>query len=222
MSESLADRVGRLISGGVNAIVDAIENAAPEMVMEESIREIDSAIDEVRAELGLVVANRHVANTRLMDQNRKHESYSEQIEVAIGNQRDDLAEAAIAAQLDIEAQIPVLEATIADCAAREKELEGYISALQARKREMRDELRLYRESCSAAVSGSGGTRGGDTAEQRADKATEAFERVMERTTGIGAGGATTDRKSAAQLAELDELARRNRIQERLAAIKGKS
>ena len=66
--------------------------------------------------------------------------------VTIGWPAGLLAEAAIAQQLDIEAQIPVLEATIADSGSKEKELEGYITALQAKKREMQDELRLYRES----------------------------------------------------------------------------
>ena len=52
MAETLASRVGRLISGTANSLVDAIENAAPEIVMEQALREIDQAIDDVRAELG--------------------------------------------------------------------------------------------------------------------------------------------------------------------------
>ena len=49
--------------------------------------------------------------------------------------RDDLAEAGIAEQMDIEARLPILENTIADCAAQEKELEGFIAALQAKTRD---------------------------------------------------------------------------------------
>ena len=51
MSETLARRVGRLVSGGFHAILDAAENLAPEAVMNENIREIERAIDEVRSEL---------------------------------------------------------------------------------------------------------------------------------------------------------------------------
>ena len=58
--------------------------------------------------------------------------------------RDDLAEAGIAEQMDIEARLPVLENTIADCAAQEKELEGFIAALQAKKREMQQQLQDWR------------------------------------------------------------------------------
>jgi phage shock protein A len=37
MKERLISRIGRIISGSFNSIVDAIENAVPETVMEEAI-----------------------------------------------------------------------------------------------------------------------------------------------------------------------------------------
>ncbi len=226
MKESIASRVGRIISGSLNALVDAVENAAPETVMEEAIREIDGAIDEVRAELGRVVANKHLANQRLMEESRKHEDLSEKIELAVTEGRDDLAEAAIASQLDIEAQIPVLEATIADCGAQEKELEGYISALQAKKREMKDDLKSFRESRreadSVAASATGRAAGGSCVEVKVDKAESAYARVVENATGLIGRVGAGDAESAAKLAELDEMARRNRVNERLAAIKRKT
>lgn len=49
MSEGLVSRVTRLVSGSVNSIVDTIENAAPETVMREAIREVERAIEDVRA-----------------------------------------------------------------------------------------------------------------------------------------------------------------------------
>ena len=45
MNESIANRVGRIVSGSLNALVDAVENAAPETVLKEAIREIDSAFN---------------------------------------------------------------------------------------------------------------------------------------------------------------------------------
>ena len=58
MSENILSRVTRLVSGSVNSIVDAVENAAPETVMREAIREVETAIDDVRAELGLAGGER--------------------------------------------------------------------------------------------------------------------------------------------------------------------
>lgn len=223
MKESIASRVGRIISGSLNALVDAVENAAPETVMEEAIREIDGAIDEVRAELGRVVAKKHLANQRLMEESRRHDDLSEKIELAVTEGRDDLAETAISSQLDIEAQIPVLEATIADCGTQEKELEGYISALQAKKREMKDDLKSFREarseSESVAASAGAGSAGGPSVETKVSKAESAYERVLENATGVMGRVGTGDAESAAKMAELDDMARRNRVNERLEAIK---
>ena len=226
MAENITARVGRIISGSLNALVDAVEGAAPDIVMEQAIREIDGAIDDVRAELGKVVATKHLANQRLMDENRRHEQLAENIELAVRESRDDLAEAAIARQLDIEAQIPVLESTIADRGVQEKELEGYISALQAKKREMNEELAQFRasqqEAAAIATSSIDPATPDSTAniQARVEKAESAFSRIQERTGGV-AGSTLPNRADAAKLAELDDLARKNRIQERLTAIKSK-
>jgi phage shock protein A len=65
MSETLTQRVGRLIAGGFHSLVDAVENAAPESVMAQAVREIDTAIADVRADLGTVEAQRHLTAKRL-------------------------------------------------------------------------------------------------------------------------------------------------------------
>ncbi|MDV7340473.1 PspA/IM30 family protein [Terasakiella sp. A23] len=220
MTEGLTSRVGRIISGSLNAILDAVEDAAPEAIMEQSIREVDDAIEEVRAELGKVIAAKHLANKKLSDKNSQHESLTEKIEIALAENREDLAEAAVSHQLDIEAQIPVLEHSISESAEKERELEGYVAALQARKREMQEELKAFREakiasSVDTAGTATPGTPGGDVS-----KATKAFERVMERQGNTIAGGMTSP-KSAAQLQELEQLTQKNRVNERLAAIKSK-
>jgi phage shock protein A len=222
MADSLAKRVGRIISASINAVVDAVEDAAPEMVMEQAVNEIDNAIYEVRAELGKVIASKHLANKRMAEKNYKYEDLSAKIEVAVAEGRDDLAEAAISHQLDIEAQIPVLENTITDAGEREKELEGYISALQAKKREMKDELKSFRENMKKTTveTHADGTYGAGqgSIEKMVDEATSAFDNVLERQTGLG-GISATDRKVGSQLAELEQLSRDNRVKERLAAIK---
>lgn len=220
MSESLASRVKRLVSGSANMIVTAVESLAPEMVMEEAIREVDKAIDDVRAELGQVMTRQYHATRRLAAENKRHEELSDNIKVALNEGRDDLAEAGVEKLLDIEVQIPVLESAIGETREAQAELEGYVAALGARKREMKEELREYRaaQKDAAASGGDGaGPRGSDTG-RRVEKASEAFDRAMEIGGGIG-GGDAPDRKSAAMNAELEKLARRNRINERLAEFK---
>lgn len=223
MSESLVSRVKRLVSGGVNSLVDAVENASPETVMKEAIREVDSAVDQVRDALGETLAAKHLASRRLMDASAKHEELGAQIGMAVKEGRDDLAEAAISRQMDLESQIPVLESAISDAAAKEAELEGYIAALQARRREMEEELSAFLESRAAAddaaADGQGGAAPSGTAgaERQASKAERAFDRVMRDASGLPA--ASRNRGDSAKIAELEALARQNRVKERLAALK---
>jgi phage shock protein A len=202
--------------------VNVLENAAPDVVMEEAIREVEKAMDEVRAELGKVLARKHLASTRLMEENQRHEELAGQIELALAENREDLAEAAIAQQLDIEAQIPVLERTVAEAGDEEKELEGFVAALQGRRREMCDELGRFRkakaEGKAAAASGGDGTTASGP-RTRGEKASRAFERVMQQSTRVPGGHEAL--QNAAQLAELESLARRNRIRERLAEARAR-
>lgn len=222
MSETLTNRVGRIIAGSFHALIDAVEDAAPEGVMEQAIREIDAAITDVRADLGAVEAQRHLAAKRLSEDSARHESLSEHARLGLEQGREDLATAAVERQLDLEAQIPILESRLAELAEDKSRLEGYTTALLAKKREMQDALSDYRRSREKpAVAAEGAVASGGTAQVRADRATEAFDRIFQRQTGLKGTGGTAD-KTAAQLAELEELARRNRIQERLAQLKANS
>lgn len=224
MSETLISRVKRLVAGSVNDIVDTIENAAPETVMRESIREVEQATGEVRDALGRAIANRHHANKRLMEATSKHEDLAEKARFAVEQGRDDLAEAAIARQLDMEAQIPVLEAALNDLAGEQAELEGYVSALLARKREMEGDLAIYLETREAAQADAAKGKGapakahGVRAEGKADSAESAFNRVLQGASGVAATTGA-DAGTAAKLAELETVAREHRVQERLAALK---
>lgn len=223
MNETLSGRVKRIVAGTVHALVDAVEDAAPEVVMEQAIREIDGAVEDVRAELGKVLANKHLATKRLADENGKHEVLGERLELALKERRDDLAEAAVSQQLDIEAQLPVIEAAIRDAADQEKELEGYLSALGAKRREMVADLQAFRaarEQASGAAAAPGQVASAGV-ERRVARAEAAFERLMVKHTGLPPGSVPASRHTAAQLAELEDLARKDRIRERLAAAKAK-
>lgn len=179
MSESISRRVARLVSGSLNALVDAVENSAPETVMAQAIKEIDSAIADSRSELGQQIAQKHLASKRLIDENNRHESLASQLEVAVESGRDDLAAAGIAQQMDIEARIPVLEASISDCGNREKELEGFIQALQAKKREMLAELKAFRDAQQAKEATAANPGQQSSTEDKVQRATDVFERVLE-------------------------------------------
>lgn len=221
MSDSLKTRVGRVIAGGMHALIDRIEDQAPGAVMEQAMREADAVVDDVRHELGLVSANRHLAQQQHAALNSQHEKLAAQIEQALAQGREDLARAAVARQLDIEAQIPVLETTLAEHARQEGELQGYVAALLAKRREMDEALSEFHKSRAAAAASvpAHGAATGGTAEHRIDQATSAFDRVYARQTGLSATARGTSLQQAAQLKELDDLVREHKIAERLAQLK---
>lgn len=221
MAESLKSRVGRVIAGGVHALLDHIEDQAPEAMMDQSIREADAVINDVRHELGLISANRHLAQQQHAALNGQHAKLAEQIDHALADNREDLTRAAVARQLDIEAQLPVLETTLAEYSRQEAELQGYVAALLAKRREMQDALSQFRKSRAvvAATSGVGARPTDSSVEQRMGAATGAFDRVYERQTGLAGTARSNTLQQAAQLKELDDLARENKISERLARLK---
>lgn len=221
MSETLKTRVGRVIAGSVHALLDRIEDQAPEAMMEQSIREADAVIDDVRHELGVVSANRHLSQQQHASLNSQHAKLAAQIDEALTGGREDLARAAVARQLDIEAQLPVLETTLGEYTRQEGELQGYVAALLAKKREMQEALSEFRKSRAAAtatVSSKGGAAG-SSAEHRIDSVTGAFDRIYERQTGLSGTARGNTLQQAAQLKELDDMVRDNKIAERMAQLK---
>jgi phage shock protein A len=218
VTDTIASRVTRVIGSSVHALLDAVENAAPEAAMAQAIREVDEAIDEVKAELGRVEAVKHIATSSLNKLNTQNEGLAGQIEVAVAKGDEALARAGIARQVDIEDQIPVLQRSLHEAIDRSKELEAYIAALLAKKREMESALQDFVAARASAASPSSPGSATGTRRGRVERAGSAFDRVLARQTGI-TGATSALNPDASKLKELQELARSHRIDERLAALK---
>lgn len=220
MAETLRTRVARVIAGGAHAFLDRIEDAAPVAIMEQSLREIDAVIDDVRSELGRAVANRHLAQQQHLHLNQEHDSLATQLTAALAGGRDDLARPAISRQIDIEAQLPVLEASLLQLSQDEKELSGFVDALMGKKREMERALAEFeqsrREAQSALTRGASST---SDAAARAEAVQSSFDRTYRRQTGLDRNAMAATMEQAGKLKELGDLVRDNKINERLAALK---
>lgn len=219
MADSLRNRVSQIVVGSVHALLDKIEDQAPEAMMEQAIRKVDSVIDEVRQELGIVTANRHLAQRQHAELNRRHLELSTSAEEAIRLQRDDLARAAVTKQLDVEAQMPIVEGNLQDLAHQEKELSGYVDALMGKKREMEEQLSSYRASRARAASPVGISPATNSARTKVEDASATFGKIFERQTGISVGSHRLSVEQAARLKELDDLVHTKKVEERLAQIK---
>lgn len=223
MSESLKARVGRVIAGGAHALIDHLEDLAPEAAMEQAIREAGRIVEDVRADLGRASANRHLAEQQLTALQQQHEELSGLAAHAVAQQRDDLARAAVARQLDVEAQLPVLTAALEDLRQQEHELRGYVEALRSKQREMQEALGQFQRSRAARPDG--GDPGGvaerpiPSAQARMAQTGAAFERLFGRHTGLRSLPVNGNDQEDAKLRELEELSRRHRIDERLAQLR---
>jgi len=161
---------------------------------------------------------RHIELTRT-----KFADFDAKLAFAVEQTRDDLAEAVIARQVDLERQLPVLEASLKDIAAKRAEMESYLAALNGKKSEMEADLASFLEARRAA----GVTMPADTpagvmqsAERRADTAGKAFSRVMNGGLPVGAA-APASADTTAKLQELERIERSALIASRLSAAKAR-
>ena len=216
MTDTFATRVARIIAGGAHALLDKAEGLAPAAVMNQAIREIEQVIAEVRVDLGKAEAAKHLVLSQMAKLNTEHEKLGEQIDAALAHERDDLAKAAIGRQTDIEDLLPVLQKSLDEQSERSKELESYIVALLAKKREL-DQLLLDYQASLASPAVTPTTGGEGDRQARADAAEAVFSRVLARQTGVALPGGLDS--EASKLKELAEMQRDHRIAERLAAFK---
>lgn len=220
MSEFLIKRVSRLVAGTFTSLVDAAENAAPTVVVRQAAEEIDGAIDEVRVEIGRQQAQRHNAHRELSSLSARQGELEEQIRIALQSDRSDLAEHATEELLGVEDRIPLIESYVAEAKAEETELQRYLAALKAKRQSLEEDLREI-EAAQAKKDGKeivsrGENNAGSNVERRVENAENAANRVKGAVTGLPAGKGDADLKKSA---ELEEMHKKHRVAERLAAFK---
>src|SRR5215212_1581569 len=219
MAESIFVRVRRVISGRMEDAIDAMERAGGTSVMREAIREVDRAIDEVRAE-------QEAATTRQLQAMRQERMFrdklaalDEQARFALAQDRDDLAEAAVSRQLDFEAQAERLQSAQAEAASEAARLEECLVALTSRKSQMLEALESFETAQRDAALGGEAPKTPDRrTERKVERAEEAFERAMAGAGGVSGMG-RVDAETAAKVAEISTLQRRTAIAQRMAALR---
>lgn len=216
-TEGVVARVGRVMAGMAHSVVDMAEEANPEAVVAQALREINGAIDEVRTELGRAKGEQMRIEARMKQLEEERGTLEARIDTALKNGRDDLAEAGIARQLDIEAQSNLLAQLRAEAEGEIQKLESSLDAVRASRREAEDRLRDLRHATTVAPDGTA-TGGRDSAIDRANAKIEKALNATGRITGVPNGPAV---QNAGALQDLEALHRDNQIKERLAQLKAK-
>lgn len=220
MNDTISSRIRRIITGTASSIVSKIEGLAPEVVLEQAIAEVDGALDEVKAELGRVTAQKYHVSKAMTKLNEEHSRIEEQTTEAHKQGRKDLVEAAISRQLDIEDQLPALESQLGELGRQEEELNKAIAGLVAKRNEMDDELFEFKQAQKeAAATGATDTPAGTSANggaaAKADRAERAFSRVLQDATGVRRTALKAGSEETAKLVELAHLNKRARIEARM-------
>ncbi len=195
-----------------------MERANSDGTMREAIREIDRSIDEVKTDQQGAMTRRLQAVRQQEMIAKKLEELTSKARFALSEGREDLAEGALARQVDLEEQATKLELVQATSREQEAKLEESLSALRARKLQMEEALAAFSVARSdASMGGDGGLENSIEIERKVERAEAAFDRAM---TGAGGLGFTRgDAKAINSVAEIDTLQKTATVAQRLAALK---
>lgn len=135
MNEGILSRMGRLIAGVANAAVDKAEGTNKIAVVEQALREIDSAADEARTDIGKGRAEEYRIENRREEIIADLRKLDEKIRLAVASNRDDLAKAGVARQIDLESQIAALDKALQAAKSYLGEGQQALQAVLATRRE---------------------------------------------------------------------------------------
>lgn len=218
MSESVFLRVRRLLSARIEDSVDAMERANSDSTMREAIREVGRAIDEVRADKERAMARRLQAARQQEMIAKKVTELTDKARFALKEGRDDLAEGAVARQIELEEQARQLDQVQAVARDEEAKLEESLEALRARKRQMEEALSAFMSArTEAALGGDTGRSSKRNVERTVERAEAAFDRAMTGNGGVGFNRG--DVEAINRVAEIDGLQKQATVAERLAALR---
>jgi phage shock protein A len=211
LHEGILARMGRLLAAIASQTIDNAESNNKVALVKQAIREIDAGADEARYALGKSRAEEFRLKRRREELDAEAAALTEKIRLAIAENREDLARAGVARQIDLESQGIALERATDFI---ELEIDEQTKALQAMlgaRREAEGRLADLELSLSQHAPLETGRAATATKSISPDRAMAAIARV----TGVPASSVLGDR----ELDELDRLHREKEIAARLERIK---
>ena len=214
MSETIYQRVRRILSAKVEDAVDRMERQNNEAVMAQAIREVEGALDEARAAHDDAKTRRLQAARAQKTFVAKSAEVVEKAQFALQVGREDLAEAAIGRQMDFQSHAQSLQALQDETLEQEERLAETVAALETRKQEMEAALNAFRVARAEVATGGVAPSKPSGVERKAERAEQAFARAMG-----GAGFAPSDAEAVRAVAEIDAMKRKADIAARLNSLK---
>jgi phage shock protein A len=211
LHEGILARMGRLLAAIASQTVDNAESSNKTALVKQAIREIDAGADEARYALGKSRAEEFRLTRRREQLDAEVAGLTEKIRLAVAENRDDLARAGVARQIDLESQGIALERAMDFIQLEIDEQTKALQAMLGARREAEVRLADLEQSLAQHTPQQTGRAVPATKTASADRAMAAIARV----TGVPASSVLGDR----ELDELDRLHREKEIAARLERIK---
>jgi phage shock protein A len=219
-TERLGNRVKRLLTANVHALVSSLESRTPQAVLEQYLREFDEVIAQARIELGRHEAARHQATKAITRVNNEIERLNELIATALAQGDEAATHAGAGRQIDLEDQLGTLNQALQEAIEQAGAAESDLLGLRAKRAEMEQALgeMLAARTVAQRASSVDGVSGA-AAGIRAEQLEQGFNRTMTGATGVA--GLHTGPASAdpSLLRRLETLHKEQRISERVARLK---
>jgi phage shock protein A len=211
LHEGILARMGRLLAAIASQTVDNAESSNKVALVKQAIREIDAGADEARYALGKSRAEEFRLKRRREALDAEIAGLTEKIRLAVAENREDLARAGVARQIDLESQGIALERAMDFIELEIDEQTKALTAMLGARREAEVRLADLESSLTQHDPQETGRAAPATKTMSTDRAMAAIARV----TGVPASSVLGDR----ELDELDRLHREREITARLERIK---
>jgi phage shock protein A len=203
--------MGRLLAAIASQTIDNAENSNKLALVKQAIREIDAGADEARYALGKSRAEEFRLKRRREELDAEVARLTDKIRLAVAENREDLARAGVARQIDLESQTIALERAMDFVELEIDEQTKALQAMLAARREAETRLADLEASLLQHAPLETGRAAATTNMMSTDRAMAAIARV----TGVPAASVLGDK----ELDELDRLHREKEIAARLERIK---
>ncbi len=124
------DRISMILRANINDILDRAED--PEKMLEQIIRDMESAILEARSTVQEMLAQQKLLEAEVRDTQKLVNEWQRKAEMAVAQNRDDLAREALKRKNDYQTQLEVYQAQLADQEALVAKLRSELSELESK------------------------------------------------------------------------------------------
>ena len=207
---SIWNKLFTLGRAGAHEATSAVVDANALRILDQEIRDADTAQGKARDDMATLVARRRILEKEVAGFRDQVTKYEGSARAAVAKGDMDLARQVAQRIADLESDIAVKEPQIADMRAAEEQLHTAVAATDRRIETLRREVEVVKvnesvQKAQAAVSARGAGAGASLG-SAADSLARIKERQMVRGEKIKAAGELEDRRTGADLDEKLRLA----------------